>query len=146
MTESGHEPQDIRATHQKVVEWLHEHDADHRGFVELFTPRARMYMLDVLLQADEPLTAKEICDRADIDRSTFDAHLDYLLTTGVVIRPKKKGNAWVFELNDRHPVAQLLLMADVVFRHGQTPMLLEEQFLGEPGADYQAGDHPEDPR
>lgn len=144
--EDEYSPEDIRATFQKVVEWQHRNDSEKTPFAELLTPRARVQIIDALLGANEDLTASEVCDMAGIDRSTFHAHEDFLLTTGLVERPKKKGNAWVYRLNPHHPVVQLLTMADVVFRHGETPMLLEGQFVGEPGADYEPGDHPKDPR
>lgn len=140
-------PRDVRESHQDVVEYLHEEESDETPFEALFAPRGRIKIFDGLLQAHpEPWTASEISEWAGMDVSTFTAHRDFLLMTDVIEEAGEKAGAQTFRLNPQHPVAQLVSMIDTVFGHGKTPILLEEQFIGEPGADYEPGDHPKDPR
>lgn len=139
-------PEDVREQFRQLIEWQADSGSERTPLQELLTPRAKLAILDALLGVNEPLSAAEICDHAEIDRSTFADHESPLMAAGVLERPKKVGNAWVYRLNQQHPVVQLLTMLDVAFRHGETPMLLDEQFVGTPGEDYQPGDHPDDPR
>lgn len=140
-------PETVRETFQGFVEFLHENDVDEAPFVVLLTPRSRFKCIRVLLGATEPLTSREIAEDAGIDYSTWsDQHRDILLASGVIESPGKKGNAQVFTVNHDHPVAQLIQMADMVFRKGTTPNLLDAQFVGRPEAEYEPGDHPADPR
>lgn len=130
---NGYTAEQIRERFQnRIVEWQAEHGSTKTPFVELFTPRARALILDALIGAHEPLTAAEICEHAGIDRSTFSAHEEVLGVLGVLESPGKKGNARVYTLDTDHPAAQLLIMLDTVIRHGRAPLLLEEQFIGDP--------------
>lgn len=125
-------PEDVRTTYQDLIEHLEDTDEDSPPFVALLAPRARASLLFAILGATEPLTASELCERADIDRSVFQAHMDVLLAAGIAKNPGKKGNAHVYEPDRSHPVTQLLTMAETVQRHGQTPDLLDDQFRGDP--------------
>jgi hypothetical protein len=106
------------------------------AFERLFAPRTRAGVIDVLWSDPERAwTVAEIVDHSgNVSTSGFERHKDALLSTGVVQEAGKKGNAQTYRLNTRHPVAQLLVMLDTVIGYGRTPMLLEEQFVGEPGA------------
>lgn len=129
------DPATVRDQHQALVRDLHERGEDDVDtFRALFTPRTRGALLHILLEVDEPLTAAEICDRYPISRSAFADHIDVLVTAGVVEAAGKRGNAQTYRRNDRHPVTQLLRMAETVQRHGVTPRLLDDAYVGDPGA------------
>lgn len=83
---------------------------------DIFAPRARTYIIEVLLEAPEPLRARDLCARAEIDRSTFHHHERPLLEAGILDRPGKEENANLYCLNEGHPVvdaiADLATVAD----------------------------------
>lgn len=139
-------PDDVQ---QLGVDYRENHlddDADSL-FVELFTPRARARILDVLLSnPHEAMLASDIAEAAGISRSSFARQLDPLLDIGVMVRDEQVVNAWTYRLNTDHPAAQLAGMLDQVLRYGTTSMLLEEQFVSTPGEDYEPGEHPADGR
>jgi DNA-binding transcriptional ArsR family regulator len=128
---------DVAQQFSAFVETMEERGIDGDPFTALFTPRARGRLLHVMLGVSEPLTASEVCDRYDIARMTFSDHIDVLVAAGVVEATGKRGNAQTYAPNLAHPVVQLLRMAETAQRHGVTPDLLDEQFVGDPAA---AGD------
>ena len=143
----GITPDDVRADHQAAIDDLADSDVETSAFRALFDPPARAAILDALLISHpDPLTASEICEVSGITKSPFYDQIDYLLVAGVVHEAGKRGNAQTYVLATGHPVAQLLAMAKEVQTRGQTPMLLEDQFVGEPDAEYEPGDHPSDAR
>jgi hypothetical protein len=106
-------------------------------FQKLLVPRAKVAVYDTLLDnGNEPLTISQMTDRSqNLSRSTLDRHKTLLLGTEVLIEAGRVGNAMTYKLNEEHPVVQLLIMLDTVSTYGTTPQLLEEPFIGEPGAD-----------
>lgn len=53
--------------------------------VQLFGDHAKTRFLAVLIRADgTPLTVSDLCDKANVDRSTWYEHKDDLMETGVV--------------------------------------------------------------
>lgn len=100
-------------------------------FRHLFTPKTRALVVDVLVgERGDALTAKEIVNHhEDLSVTGFNRHREPLLGLGVVVEAGKRGNAMTYALNTRHPVAQLLAMLDNVTMWGETPALLETQFL-----------------
>lgn len=144
-TDGGMTPDDVQANFKTLTRHLADADRDVSPFRALFTPPLRAAIVDTLIGAVEPLTVREIADRAGVDKNALYDHLGvdaYLIEAGIVQSAGKKGNAGVWTANDDHPVVQLLVMADTVLRHGQTPMLLDERFVGDPseGGDGEAGD------
>lgn len=139
-------PEDVR---QLGVEYRETHldETDDSLFVELFTPRARARILDVLLSnPHEAMLAADIAEAAGISRSSFARQLDPLLDLGVMVRDEQVVNAWTYRLNTDHPAAQLAGMLDQVLGFGTAAPLLDERFIGTPGADYEPGEHPADER
>lgn len=139
-------PEDVR---RMATDYREKHldEAGTSLFVELFTPRARAQILDVLLaNPTEAMSAAKIAERADVSRSSFARQADALLDLGVMVRHEQVGNAWTYRLNTDHPAAQLAGMLDQVLGYGTAAMLLDEQFIGTPGADYEPGEHPADDR
>lgn len=137
----------VREQFNEFTEWQHNNDDQQIDpFRALFTPRSRGELMHIMLGVTEPLTAAEICERYDYNRRTFGDHIDPLLAAGVVREAGSRGNATRYEPNTAHPVVQLLAMAETVQRHGQTPQMLEEQFIGEPGGeiDPETGEEVED--
>lgn len=129
-------PATVREQYQHLIETLHDRGEDDVDpFRALFTPRSRGELLHDLLGVKEPLTAAEFCDRYNTSRSTFGDHIDVLVTAGVVEEAGKRGNAQTYRRNSAHPVTQLLIMAETAQSYGQTPQLLDEAFIGEPGSD-----------
>ena len=142
-------PEAVRDLFGDSVEFLAEKDDTEAtsAFEALFAPRARVAILEVLLTVHpEKLPTEEIVERAPVGKSSIYSRIDYLVESGVVVTGDAPGGTTVYGLNTNHPVAQLLMMLKTVQTHGSTPMLLDEQFIGEPGAGYEPGDHPDDPR
>lgn len=141
-------PEDVRTAHSDLVSSLAGDDEapeDISAFQALFTPRNRGRILDVFISISEPQTATQICDQADIARSTFDHHVDVLITAGIVEEAAEIAGATTYRPNRSNPVTQLLTMAKEAQTRGKTPLLLEEQFIGDAAEDYEPGDHPADP-
>lgn len=142
-------PAEVRATHTELINTVVDDETtpeEVSPFQALFTPRNRGRMLNVFLAAVEPQTAAQVCKQAGIARSTFDEHVAVLKAAGAVQEAGEMAGATTYRPNRAHPVVQLLTMAKTVQSKGVTPMLLDEQFIGEPGADYEPGAHPGDPR
>jgi len=127
-------PGDVRGLFTEFTQSEHYNDGSTSPFVELFVPRTRGKILFALLGTDDALTEAEIVDRADVGRSAAHQHLVALTDTGVVVEAGKRGNAQTYRIRREHPTVQALRMASIAQRHGTTPQLLEEQFIGEPGA------------
>lgn len=102
-------------------------------FVQLFTPKTRALILDVLVsERGDPFTARRIVDHHDaLSTTSFNRHKQALLDLGVMVKADKQGNAQRYALNTKHPIAQLLAMIDNIGMWGETPQLLGEQFLTE---------------
>lgn len=146
-TDGGMTPDDVRETAETIRSQMDDPDATSSPFRALFAPPTRVAILDVLLQhQSDDLTKSDICDAGGISESPFYDHIGFLVDAGVVVKGEKVANAQTWRINRDHPVAQLLAMAKRVQAFGQTPDLLDEQFVGEPGVDYEPGDHPDDPR
>jgi hypothetical protein len=108
--------------------------AEHGGesvFRQLFTPKARPLVLDVLVsERGEALTAQEIADHhADLSVTDVDRHREALLDFGVIVEDGKRGNAMTYALAREHPVAQVLVMLDDLLMWGETRPALDEQFV-----------------
>lgn len=138
-------PEEVRDSYMSFVEALDDHGDDPETLVDtftvLFTPRKRGRLLHAILGLHDPeqdmqvaRTASEICERYGISRSAFGDHIDILVAADVVEKRGKRGNAMTYAPNRAHPVVQLLTMTKTVQRHGQTPDLLDDQFIGQPGA------------
>jgi DNA-binding transcriptional ArsR family regulator len=114
----------------------------------LLTPRARLGILQELIHAnkmgEEPLTQSNLTDRnARVSRSAFYNHIDALLDYGVVEETDKVGNARRFRVVTEHPAVQALAMLDNIMMWGQTPQMLDDQFIAPDDADgpvYEDGD------
>lgn len=142
-------PDDVQAAHTELINTVVDDETtpeEVSPFQALFTPRNRGRMLNVFLTAVEPQTATQVCKQAGIARSTFDDHVSVLEAAGVVQKGGEMAGAATYRTNRSHPVVQLLTMAKTVQSKGVTPMLLDEEFIGRPEAEYEPGDHPADPR
>lgn len=103
-------------------------------FTALLAPETRVRIIGALLEAGgEPLSVARLCEIAGVSKASFARHKTALLTVGVMREADKVGNAQRYALDVDHPAAQVLAMLDNVLTWGQTPELLEEQFIGEPG-------------
>lgn len=102
-------------------------------FRRLFTPKSRAVIIDALLgYRGEPATVRQIVDHdleGGLSTSSFNRQRDALLDLGVMVETGKQGNAMTYALNTEHPVVQLLVMMENVVEWGETPQLLEDQFL-----------------
>lgn len=146
----GLTPADVRALRPTKQT---EHDdntspaATKSDLAEILTPETRFLVLDSLIASGGDLmTVSQIGDAAGVSQASVSRHVNTLEEYGVVEQGEKMGNARTYRANVDHPLVQLLVMADNVVRFGSTKHLLDDQFLGEPGADYQPGDHPADDR
>jgi len=145
-TDTGLTPDDVREQTREFRE-KHIGTCGPSLLAAALTPRSRVQIIDVLLgAADERLSAAEICEAAGIDRGTFTRQERPLVDLGVMEQAGRVGNARTYRLNRTHPVVQLLGMLDQVFRFGTAAELLDEQFVGTPGADYEPGEHSADSR
>jgi len=143
-TDDGLTPADVRDQFTAILD-EGDGSGDRATPLEvLLTPRARVDVLQAVLTAGESLTVAEVVEATGRNQSTVNRHLRELADLGY-LEQSKKGNAAVFAPRADHPVIQLLEMLLTVQRHGVTPMHLDEAFVGTPGEDYDAGDHPADP-
>lgn len=103
------------------------------AFSQLFAPKTRALMLDVLVgERDGALTAREIADsHPELSVTGVNRHRDALLDLGVVATSGKRGNAQTYALATEHPVAQVLVMLDDLLQWGETPVRLDERFVTE---------------
>lgn len=148
-TEPGMDPDAVRDLFADSVAYLDEEENSEATspFEALFAPRARVAILEVLLTVHpDKLPIAEIIEGAPVGKSAVYERIDYLTVTGVVETDDAPGGTTVYGLNTAHPIAQLLMMLKTVQTHGTTPMLLDEQFVGEIGDGYEPGDHVDDPR
>jgi DNA-binding transcriptional ArsR family regulator len=143
-TDGGLTSNDIRAQFGTILERADGAGDRATPLEVLLTPRARVDALQAVLTASEPLTVAEVVEATGRNQSTVNRHLRELADLGY-LEQSKKGNAAVFAPRADHPVIQLLEMLLTVQRHGVTPMHLDEAFIGTPGEDYDAGDHPANP-
>lgn len=121
-------------------------DSASSDLAEVLTPESRFRLLEALVfEGGDLMTVSQIVDRAGVSQATASRHLPALETFGVVREGEKMGNARTFRAAMDHPLVQLLRMAGAVVQTGTTPMLLEQQFVGEVDVQYEPGDHPEDP-
>jgi hypothetical protein len=102
-------------------------------FRSLFVPKSRALILDALISArGDALSAQIIANHHDdLSVSGVNRHREALLDQGVVVEAGKVGNAMTYQLNEHHPVVQLLAMLDNIVMWGETPMLLNEEFIAE---------------
>lgn len=123
-------PEDVRGSFP-TPDSVSPPEAHRSPFNQLFAPRAKAAILDILVEErGTPLTAKEIVDRSDdVSRSSFGNYCDELLEYGVMVEDGKVGNAMTYRLNIDHPVARCLVMLDNLIIDGETPMLIQEQFI-----------------
>lgn len=100
------------------------------AFSQLFTPRTRALLLDVLVsERGTGLTAREIADRhPDLSVTGVNRHRDALVDLGVLATVGKRGNARTYALATDHPVAKVLVMLDDLLQWGETPVRLDGQF------------------
>lgn len=105
-------------------------------FERVLTPRTRAAIIDVLVNArGEALSVSQMVDEnTQVSTSSFERHKDDLLAYGLIVEAGKVGNAQTYALNTEHPGAQLLAMFDNVMLWGETPMMLDEQFINETGS------------
>lgn len=103
------------------------------AFSELFTPKTRALLLDVLVgERGDALTAREIADRhPDLSVTGVNRHREALLDLGVLVPAGKRGNARTYALASEHPVAQVLVMLDDLLQWGETPVRLDERFVSD---------------
>lgn len=101
------------------------------AFSQLFTPKTRALLLDVLVgERGNALTVREIVDRhPDLSVTGVNRHREALLDLGVLVRDGKRGNAQTYALATEHPVAQVLVMLDDLLQWGETPVRLDERFV-----------------
>lgn len=88
---------------------------------DLLTPRGRTAIVDTIL--DDPgrsWTAAEVCERAGMDPSTFNEHIEALLDAGFVVKGAKKGNAQTYAPDLENPVVGALQMVRALYRDGIT--------------------------
>ena len=126
-------PETVRGDRGAVLEATEEIDGPAL-FTILERPMA-VKTLRALFVGDPPLTAKQICDRADFGRTSFAREKDLLLDASLILTAGKRGNAPLYRLNTAHPVVQCLAMASEVFTHGSTVVHLDERFIKAPIAD-----------
>lgn len=122
-------------TEDEVVRSLAELEEHQSPFLGLFSPRAKAAIIDALLDAaGEPKTVSELTEMNEhVTTSSFHRHHDELETYGVIVRCGKRGNAQTYAINSEHPLVQTLKMIENVILTGQTPILLEEEYIGTPG-------------
>lgn len=103
------------------------------AFSELFTPKTRALLLDVVVgERGRALTASEIADRhPDLSVTGVNRHREALIELGVLVTAGKRGNAQTYALATEHPVAQALVMLDDLLQWGETPVRLDARFLVE---------------
>lgn len=119
----------------EIVETMEQVRAIESPFEKLLSPRSRVAILDVLVEeGGRALTVQEMVDRSDqITTSSFNRQKDDILEYGVIVEAGKRGNAQTYALNADHPVAQALKMVDNLLTWGKTPLLVDEEYLGQPG-------------
>lgn len=101
------------------------------AFSQLFTPKTRALLLDVLVgERGDALTVREIADRhPDLSVTGVNRHREALIDLGVLVRAGKHGNAQTYALARNHPVARVLVMLDDLLQWGETPVRLDERFV-----------------
>lgn len=145
--ESDHDTEPL--TPDVLLERRREHretsDTDDSDLVQLLTPDSRFRVLDALLGVNgEPQTESQVAEQADVSQASANRHLKGLVDDDLVHLADKVGNARRYRANTDHPLVQVLAMGDRILRFGQSPQLLDDQWVGEP--QYEPGDHPADPR
>lgn len=102
-------------------------------FSSLFTPKSRTLILDALISArSDAISAQTIANHHDdLSVTGVNRHREALIDLGVVVEAGKVGNAMTYQLNRDHPVVQLLAMLDNLVVGGETPILLNEDFVAE---------------
>jgi hypothetical protein len=100
-------------------------------FRQLFTPKTRALVLDVLVsERGDALTAQEIADHhEDLSVTGVNRHRDALVDLGIIVEDGKRGNAMTYALAQEHPVAQVLAMLDDLLMWGETRPALNSQFV-----------------
>lgn len=118
-----------------VVESLEELENHQSPFLRLFSPRAKAAIVDALLEAGgEPKTVSELTEMNEhVTTSSFNRHRDDLEEYGLMVRCGKRGNAQTYAIDTDHPLAQALKMVENVILTGQTPVVLDEEYIGAPG-------------
>ena len=103
------------------------------AFSQLFTPKTRALILDVLVsERGTALSVQEIADQhEDLSVTGVNRHRDALLDFGVMVDAGKRGNATTYALATDHPVAQVLIMLDDLLQWGETPVSLDEAFTSD---------------
>jgi len=130
-------PEDVRAQSRALLATdgtIEAGDDVETPWTALLTPAARAKIIGALVEAGgEPLSAARLAEMADVSQPTFNRNQGPLQDLGVLREVDKVGNARRYALATDHPVAQALVMLDNVLTWGETPQLLEERFVGEPG-------------
>lgn len=118
----------------REAETVDDLEAHESPFLRLFSPRSKAAIVDALLSAGgEPKTVSELSEMNEhVTSSSFNRHRDDLEAYGLLEQDGKRGNARVYSINTSHPLAQSLKMVENVILYGKTPMVLDEEYVGEP--------------
>lgn len=125
-------------TEDTVIDSLEEAQALDSPFLGLFTPRAKAAIVDALLEErGEPRTVSELAEiNEHVTSSSFNRHREDLEDYGLLKACGKRGNAQTYAIDVEHPLSQALLMVENVITFGKTPVVIDEQYIGEPGENY----------
>lgn len=94
--------------------------------------------MDALLEErGEPRTVSELAEiNEHVTSSSFNRHRDDLEDYGLLKTCGKRGNAQTYAIDVEHPLSQALLMVENMILYGKTPVVIDEQYIDEPGEDY----------
>lgn len=124
----------------EVTETVEEAKNSESRFEQVFSTPAKVAIVNVLLKTGgEPLTASEIVEASgEISTASFSRYRDELIEDGILETRGKRGNAQLYSLDVESPAAQALKMVETLLGFGKTPLYLDEQYIGEPGEEYEA--------
>ncbi|WP_135823005.1 hypothetical protein [Halostella litorea] len=104
------------------------------------TPASRARILRAFVGwPNEELSASDIYGSgddeglADVSPATFTRQIDALTALEAVEETRRMNGSPLYQVNQRHPVVQALGMADNLAQHGETPLLVDDDFIGQVG-------------
>jgi len=104
---------------------------DVSPLIQLFTPRSKAAIVATLIEAGgEPKTVSELGELSEkVNSSAFNRYKGDLKAVGLLVEAGKRGNAQTYRLDTDGPVGPALQMVDELMREGETPLLLDEEYL-----------------